>query len=981
MEANVNLDDSISSISTTPDSALVFESSSPSPVSPMLETQTPHATDAQLDTAVSTDTDKQHELQQGEAPGVEIDPTESKAPQGPVLVSHQDKEGPAELTSSSPIESSLSGPQQKSVISLSEDEESGQHVSPSIEPDLQPSVGADLQPSAGADLQPSAGADLQPSVGDDLQPSVGADLQPSVGADLQQSVGADLQQSVGADLQPSVGADLQQSAGAHLQPSVGADLQQSAGAHLQPSGGANLGVLEPIQSSDKPAAGSHIGEVHRQDSPEPTIPQKEQQEDDGTSEEHLQESEDPTIEELQQRLRVEKGRSSMWRTLFLAERSRNDQKTDHADIPVPNFFSCMNVLMPTVNLTEVLRHINDPFIKNFTQVLHDQWLHLQRTAADIKVGQKWSDFKDYTKSQEFESYTRVVKDAYDKIQATAAQKWSEFQGYMQNKERGGAKEKSHEEGEESISQLKDDLLQALKGFQNYSKSEGFQRYVNKTKKTVSVLTEKVKNTWDQLLHLSGDILRQHKPAIKRVQKTVKENMEDIGKKVRSKWNEVRERFEKSSGRFNGNTKRRQYESDEGNHPDGLRDPNNNDRSNSHHGYEDRHDYKKHKDRGSNTNDGGFEQDQYGSHHDSDTLHHPKGQDFGSQYLKPKQFEEEEEEIEMDPTVEDIIGGDDQKNSRKFNKRFRKLHNRINKINERNFGKMDEDDMEDLHSDIQDFDEDVGSAKKMSSLKNWLSCQLRWWKGRFQPQAHRQQDMAMRGCSKNLMVWQRKVYCTAEASPKRKCHGKHKKHCKKNREEGSLRSGLPSFCARYMARPKQQGEGKKAGDQQWTEKYSSHAKKNEKRNKANEERVESLMVEDTLEQDNTTSADSQDANWYFRRMEAQEEMRHAPDWYFRRMEAKEEKNHDTSSYFHTRSENRKTDLAQTKQDGEPSWVFKRALELEYKHHKTDWVFDRAEDRDYERSRPEDWYNNRVAGQENKKPLEMFHGPVPKLDQEG
>ena len=68
----------------------------------------------------------------------------------------------------------------------------------------------------------------------------------------------------------------------------------------------------------------------------------------------------------------------------------------------------------------------------------------------------------------------------------------------------------------------------------------------------------------------------------------------------------------------------------------------------------------------------------------------------------------------------------QREWRKHQKKLRKLHGRIYRLNEDMLASMDDDDIEDLYDDLQDLEDDLEGVIMPERLQTWLSCQVRKW---------------------------------------------------------------------------------------------------------------------------------------------------------------------------------------------------------------------------------------------------------------
>ena len=109
----------------------------------------------------------------------------------------------------------------------------------------------------------------------------------------------------------------------------------------------------------------------------------------------------------------------------------------------------------------------------------------------------------------------------------------------------------------------------------------------------------------------------------------------------------------------------------------------------------------------------------------------------------------------------------QRKWRKYQKQLRKLQGRLQKLNEVIFMSMDDDDVEDIYEDLENFDDEIDNVRELPEQKRtWLTCQLRWWKSRLH-RKHRDEDL-VRGCGRQLMHWQLQVICNPCGKEQKDC---------------------------------------------------------------------------------------------------------------------------------------------------------------------------------------------------------------------
>ncbi|ELU07159.1 hypothetical protein CAPTEDRAFT_216524 [Capitella teleta] len=99
----------------------------------------------------------------------------------------------------------------------------------------------------------------------------------------------------------------------------------------------------------------------------------------------------------------------------------------------------------------------------------------------------------------------------------------------------------------------------------------------------------------------------------------------------------------------------------------------------------------------------------------------------------------------------------QREWKKHQKRFNKMHGRLRHLNAEILLDMEDDDLDDFYDDLDDLQDDLEDEVDVpEQLMTWLTCQMRWWKSRI----HRKNasENPLMGCGRNLMKWQLHVSC-------------------------------------------------------------------------------------------------------------------------------------------------------------------------------------------------------------------------------
>ena len=382
-----------------------------------------------------------------------------------------------------------------------------------------------------------------------------------------------------------------------------------------------------------------------------------------------------------------------------ADRFETMHKECMANAPA-DFLSCMKLLLPEVTAPGV----------NVTEFMVNILQDVQFAKA---MEQHWADFHQFLKQGSHAKLPNKVKKVYHELEKTIKAKWNEFARFAENEMPGAGK----------------------------AGREGFQTVFNKTKETVSQLSEKVHNTWHKVKNLSSDILREHR-ALGDIKASVERKVSSMGRNVKKGWDAVKEHV--PGGWFRKKKPAEESKKYEGHPQDHL--------GNSPFLQE-------------QTQDVSLEEL---AKADSRGYNNKGNKQTQSMSLEQK-YEEFWKRANYDPddyVAEDFFQGN-QREWKKQQKRFKKLHGRIHRLNEDMLYSMDDDDIEDMYEDLDDFEDDVNLEEQPTKLKDWLTCQIRWWKSRFQ-RKHRNEDF-VKGCDAQLMRWQLRAMC------KPLCQGKK---CKK-----------------------------------------------------------------------------------------------------------------------------------------------------------------------------------------------------------
>jgi hypothetical protein len=221
-----------------------------------------------------------------------------------------------------------------------------------------------------------------------------------------------------------------------------------------------------------------------------------------------------------------------------------------------------------------------------------------------------------------------------------------------------------------------------------------------------------------------------KEGLKKIGKSLKDNVSYLGKTLKNAWKNLSEEFTQKPKRNRRRQHQRKY--------DDLKE--------TAHG-------KRDADR----------QDTFGGSssilhdvHDSNFEHKPdhkrKESDAYSEFWKQADFAPEE-------FVPDGFFEGNQREWKKHQHRFNKMHGRLRQLNAELLVDMEDDDLDDLYDDLDDLQDDLEDEVDVpEQLMTWLTCQMRWWKSRIH-RKHSSENPLM-GCGRHLMKWQLQVSCNS-----------------------------------------------------------------------------------------------------------------------------------------------------------------------------------------------------------------------------
>ena len=293
-----------------------------------------------------------------------------------------------------------------------------------------------------------------------------------------------------------------------------------------------------------------------------------------------------------------------------------------------------------------------------------------------RINAKWGMLRSMLHSP----FTEEVKDqtmaAYEDIRKTVVDKFESLGGAMFGNSFSDNSNVNLDSKEEEINSYHTRL----------------HRMVNQTKETVTKLTKKINQTWEKVKDVSGHVANK---VVSDVVPVVKENVEKLTGKVQHGWDTVKKKVQ--TGLLNKKGKKNKHKRKE-DHVKGER-PSETKRGMSE---EDLKQY--HGDPYKNDLQTGFDETvftQTSHQFEHKPEHKQKTSDIHVEKAPQNKFWDK---VGFNPDVllhDDFFEGNERK-WRKHQKVLKKLHGRINRLNEDVLHDMDDDDIEDLYEDLEDF---------------------------------------------------------------------------------------------------------------------------------------------------------------------------------------------------------------------------------------------------------------------------------------
>ena len=558
---------------------------------------------------------------------------------------------------------------------------------------------------------------------------------------------------------------------------------------------------------------------------------------------------------------------------------------------VPSLWSYLSVLIPDVDLSDLKQVISTEKLYNLTQPLVAHVEFIQNITSDINLtetlSQKWQKLQKLVGHENTKTVGDKVQSALGDMKDILTNEYDEFQKYMNSDVFRQRKEA-----------VTDRVSSVVDTISNTTVVARYQEFVNKTKDCVTKLSHKIKKTWHKVKNLTGDFLQKNE-ALNDFGDTVSKSMKSIGKKVESGWKRARkhmvkrglvpESWKSGDGKKAKSRKGKVWQKNvyNGKIP-----------QQQHTTY-----YPEFEKDGEKNKDLPRERKEF------EKPEHKKKQSSNMDYEKYEEYWRQAE-FEPDDFLEEGFFQGNNRRWDKHQKKARKLHGRLQRLNNDMFLTMDDDDMDDMYEDFEDLQDDVDDMEQVpEQMMAWLTCQVRWWKSRLY-RKHSNEDL-VKGCGRQLMHWQLSALC-------KPCSPVSKK-CRKNKGPKGTDQG--PFCQYYQSviLPSiKQGQPGAADPQQGCDDGIKSS------------RILSLSLDS-----DTTYIDGHMENAYGRLHYSMSQ--------------------DGDEVIHAADHHNVTD----DDTREPSakWLFERAEDRESHHHDGSWLFKRGNVRHFERTKP--WYYERAA----------------------
>ncbi|XP_078702403.1 uncharacterized protein LOC144928155 isoform X2 [Branchiostoma floridae x Branchiostoma belcheri] len=201
---------------------------------------------------------------------------------------------------------------------------------------------------------------------------------------------------------------------------------------------------------------------------------------------------------LEQQLNIERTSANRWQELYT---SQQEKQKDPGNGTGPEFFSCIHAFIPSINVSDYTEKFGEDAFLNLTQALRQQFEQL----------------KNHTQSADFSTYTEQVKSAIKALKDTVADTITTV-----------TSEEFAEATKATVEGVGETLRDTLESVHTYSQEflNSQDDNIGSVKKSMKDSLKKAKKTVEENLKKAG--------------KTVQENLKDVKKSVKESWKKMRQ---------------------------------------------------------------------------------------------------------------------------------------------------------------------------------------------------------------------------------------------------------------------------------------------------------------------------------------------------------------------------------------------------------------------------------------------------------
>ncbi|XP_070543520.1 uro-adherence factor A-like isoform X2 [Ptychodera flava] len=203
------------------------------------------------------------------------------------------------------------------------------------------------------------------------------------------------------------------------------------------------------------------------------------------------------VEELSEDLSFAQGRAEMWKRLFVNERE-NKESTGHSDDPALSFFTCVNMFLPAINVSEAMKPIRKTPLADFSETVAKLYRDGGNAVKDLSetIQDQWSKVNDFVQSEQFQSYINSSKEVVTSLNNMLKVKLDEAKNMTKSEEFAAFTKKTTS----AWSRVSEKLSSKWQEFKTYTTSEDFKSKVTEVGKSIQKTWQSVQNYSNKILH-------------------------------------------------------------------------------------------------------------------------------------------------------------------------------------------------------------------------------------------------------------------------------------------------------------------------------------------------------------------------------------------------------------------------------------------------------------------------------------------------